>query len=63
MIIRFGITRPSHTAPFIMSVENEDFLDVNERFLCLHFNIVVSPLLLVEREEYDKNMVLMRTVY
>ena len=54
---------PSHTAPFIMTVEHEGYLDVDERLLYLHFGIEVLPLLLVEREEYDEDMVLMRTIY
>ena len=54
---------PSHTAPFIMTVEREGYLDVDERLPCLHIGIEVLPLLLVEREEYDEDMVLMRTIY
>ena len=54
---------PSHSSPFIMCVESEGFVDVDERLLCLHFSIEVLVLLLVEREEYDEDMVLMRTIY
>ena len=46
-----------------MTVEREGYLDVDEQLLCLHFGIEVLPLLLVEQEEYDKDMVLMRTIY
>ena len=56
-------TEPSHTHPFLMIVEEEGFIDVDDRLLCLHFNIQHGPLVLVEREEYDEDMVLMRTVY
>ena len=38
-------------------------MDVDDRFLCLHFQIQHGPLVLVEREEYDDDMVLMRTLY
>ena len=58
-----SFSEPSHTAPFIMTVEREEYLDVDEGLLCLHFGIEVLPLLLVEREEYDEDMVLMRTIY
>ena len=56
-------TEPSHTHPFLMTVEEEGFIDVDDRLLCLHFNIQHGPLVLVEREEYDEDMALMRTVY
>ena len=46
-----------------MSVEDEGYVDVDERLLCLYFNIDVLPLLLVDREEFDEDMVLMRTIY
>ena len=39
----------SHTTSFIMSIENKDFLDIDERLFCLYFNIEVNPLLLVEK--------------
>ena len=60
---KVSFSKPSHTAPFIMIVEREGYLDVDERLLCLHFGIEVLPLLLVEQEEYDEDMVLMRTIY
>ena len=53
----------SHSAPFIMIVGNEEYLDADEWLLCLHFSIEVNPLLLVEREKYDEDMVLMRTIF
>ena len=58
--VRF--TEPFHSAPFIMFVDNMGFVDVEERLLCLHFNIEPGPLVIVEREEYDDDMVLMRTI-
>ena len=54
---------PSHMLLFLMTVEEEGYIDVNDRLLCLHFNIQHGPLVLVEREEFDEDMVLMRTVY
>ena len=54
-------TEPFHSAPFIMFVDNIGYLDVEERLLCLHFDIEPGPLVIVEREEYDDDMVLMRT--
>ena len=59
----FCFTEPSHTHPFLMTVEEEGNIDVDDRLLCLHFNIEHGPLVLVEREEFDEDMVLMRTVY
>ena len=53
---------PSHLALFIMFVDDIGFLDVEERLLCLHFDIELGPLVIVEREEYDDDMVLMRTI-
>ena len=58
--VRF--TKPFHSAPFIMFVNDMGFLDVEERLLCLHFNIEPRPLVIVEREEYDDDMFLMRTI-
>ena len=58
-----SFSEPSHTTPFIMRVDSEGYLDMDERLLCLHFGIEVLPLLLIEREEYDEDMVLMRTIY
>ena len=46
-------TEPSRTHPFLMMVEEEGFIDVDDRLLCLHFNIQHDPLVLVEREEFD----------
>ena len=51
-----------HT-PFLMTIGEEGFFDVDDWLLCLHFNIEYGPLVLVEREEYDEDMVLMRIVY
>ena len=53
---------PSHSASFIMFVDDMGFLDVEERLLYLHFDIEPGPLVIVEREEYDDDMVLMRTI-
>ena len=46
-----------------MTVDKEGFLDIDDRLLCLHFNIQHGPMVLVEREEYDDDMVLMQTLY
>ena len=56
-------TEPSHSVPFVMTIDKEGFLDVDDRLLCLHFQIQHGPLVLVEREEYDDDMVLMQTSY
>ena len=58
--VRF--TEPSHLAPFVMFVDDIGFLDVVERLLYLHFDIEPRPLVIVEREEYDDDMVLMQTI-
>ena len=55
-------TQPFHSAPFVMFVDPVGSLDVEERLLCLHFDIEQGPLVIVEREEFDKDMVSMRTV-
>ena len=54
---------PSQLVPFLMTVDKEGFLDVDDRLLCLHFNIQHGPMVLVEREEYDDDMGLMQTLY
>ena len=54
---------PSNPIPFIMTLEKEGYVDVHERLLCLQFNFKDGNLLLVEREEYDEDMVLMQTIY
>ena len=51
-------TELSHSVPFLMTVDEEEFLDVDDRLLCLHFNIQHGPMVLVEREEFDDDMVL-----
>ena len=56
-------TEPLHTHSFLMTVEEEGFIDIDDRLLCLHFNIQHDPLMLVEGEEFDEDMVLMQTVY
>ena len=53
---------PSHAAPFVMFVDPIRHLDVEERLLFLHFEIEPGPLVIVEREEFDEDMVLMRTI-
>ena len=52
----------SNFAPFVITVDNESFFDVEKRLLCLHFDIEAGPLVIVEREEFDKDMDLMRTI-
>ena len=54
---------PSQEVPFIMTVGREGYIDVDERLLCLRFNFKDGNLMLVEREEFDEDMVLMRTIY
>ena len=56
-------TEPLHTLPFLMTVEEEGYIEVNDQLLYLHFNIQHGLLVLVEREEFDEDMVLMRIVY
>ena len=46
-----------------MTVAEDGFVGVDERVLCLGFGVQHSPLLLVEQEEYDEDMILMRTIY
>ena len=41
-------TKPSHTLPFLMTVKEDGYIDVDDRLLCLHFNIQHDPLVLVE---------------
>ena len=55
-------TEPSHSAPFIMLVDKDNFLNMEERLLCLHFDIELEPLVIVEQDEFDDDMVLMRTI-
>ena len=45
-----------------MFVDHDGFLDVKERLLCLHFDIDPRPLVIVEREEFNEDMVLMQTI-
>ena len=52
----------SHAAPFMMFLDPIGHLDVEERLLCLYFEIEHGPLVIVEREEFDEDMVLMRTI-
>ena len=53
---------PSHPAPFVMFVGPDGYLDVEERLLCRHFETEPGPSVVVEREEFDEDMVLMRTI-
>ena len=55
--------KPSHSIPFIILVDNDRFLDVGERLLCLNFDIKPRPLVIVERKEFDENMILMLTIF
>ena len=54
---------PSNPVPFIMAVGKKGYVDVHEWLLYLSFNFKDGNLLLVEREEYNEDMVLMRTIY
>ena len=60
---KISFREPSHHVPFIMKVGEDGYLDVDERVLCLHFNLKDGNLMLLEREEYDQDMVLMQTIY
>ena len=54
---------PSQEVPFIMTIGEEGYIDVDECLLCLRFNFKDGNLMLIEREEFDEDMVLMRTIY
>ena len=54
---------PYHSALFIMTIDKEGYVDVDEHLFCLHFKVQHLPLLFVEREEYDEDMDLKRTIY
>ena len=56
------VSEPSHPAPFVMFVGPDGYLDVEERLLCRHFETEPGPSVVVEREEFDEDMVLMRTI-
>ena len=43
-----SFSQPSHEAPFILTMDEEGFVDVDEMLLCLHFNVQHMPLLLIE---------------
>ena len=55
-------TKLLHTVLFLMSLE-EGFIGVNDWFLYLHFSIELGPLVLVDKEEYDNDMVHIQTIY
>ena len=55
-------SEPSHPAPFVMFVGPNEYLDVEERLLYRHFEIEPGLSVVVEREEFDGDMVLMRTI-
>ena len=55
--------KPSQEVPFIMTVGKEGYIDVDECLLYLRFNFRDGNLMLVEREEFNEDMVLMRTIY
>ena len=42
-------SEPSHAAPFVMFVDPIGHLDVEERLLCLHFEIEPGSFVIVER--------------
>ena len=46
-----------------MTIDEEGFLDIDDWILCLYFNIQHGPMVLVEKEEYNDDMVLMQTLY
>jgi RNA:NAD 2'-phosphotransferase (TPT1/KptA family) len=53
---------PSSTIPFVVHVDEEGYAVVNECLLCLRFHLQENSLL-VEREEFDGDGNLIRTVY
>ena len=55
-------SEPSHPSPFVMFVGPNGYLDVEERLLGQHFETEPDPSVVVEREEFDEDMVLMRTI-
>ena len=55
-------SEPSHPAPFVMFVGPDRYLDVEERLLCRHFETELGLSVVVEREEFDEDMILMRTI-
>ena len=55
--------KPSQEVPFIMIVGKEGYKDEDEHLLCLRFNFRDGNLMLIEREEFDEDMVLMQTIY
>ena len=46
-----------------MIVDYKGFLEVDERLLCLHFDIEARPLVVVMREEFDEDMVLIKNFF
>ena len=60
---KVSFREPSQEVPFIMTVGREGYIDVDERLLCLRFNFKDGNLMLIERKEFDEDMVLMQTIY
>ena len=52
----------SDQPPFILYVGDEDYVIVDKSVLCIRFQLLES-ILLVEREEFDENGDVVRTVY
>jgi hypothetical protein len=52
----------SSKVPFVLHVGNEGYAIVNEKLLCLKFHLQ-DTCLLVEREEFNDNGALVRTIY
>ena len=52
----------SNSRPFIIHVGEEEFVTINKGVLYTRFRLVES-ILLVEREELDKNESIVRTIY
>jgi hypothetical protein len=59
-VVLFRIS--SSLVPFAVYVDEEGFSVVDERLLCLRFNLQEATLL-VEKEEVDSNGCLIRTIY
>ena len=60
---KVSFREPSQEVLFIKTIGKEGYIDVDERLLCLRFDFKDGNLMLIEREEFDEDMVLMRTIY
>ena len=61
-IHRASFRAASDSRPFIIHIEEEEFVAIDEDVLCTRFRFFESTLL-VEREELDENESIVKTVY